>query len=179
MKKCRKRKNNYVIYIFVIIISICSCNIVDKREELIDNIKKHYNDNKEKYKMIKNYFARPYSYDGFSYNYKNNKITLKYGRNPKEINSIEQLDQRDTAYLILKFMKENKIRAISGNEEWIAINIRSFKSFTNCFSFWYRKNIEFSEDEIQKKEQNIKNTETIDWIYRLDENWYIQGEHCF
>lgn len=172
-------KMNKPISIFLFVIIIISCDTVERRWKKINEMKNHFISNKSTYYLLVDYFKKPNSYMGFSYPYKKNHILLKAGINSKSISNIEIISYNDTLYRILKFMKKYNIRDISGNEEWIHISTNEFIDFSPCFSFWYRKNIDISKNSIIIKTKNISNTKTTDWIYFLDKNWYIKGEHCF
>jgi hypothetical protein len=81
------------------------------------------------------------------------------------------------AYSILKFMEKENIRDISSNKEWITVTFEDFKN--PCFSFWFRDDFNPSDDKVKEKIENFKNTKTKNWLYVLDDKWFIKGEACF
>lgn len=154
-----------------------SCDTVKKREKLVSEVQNHFQENRDMYKLLQDYFSISGSYYGFAFNYKDDKITLKQGENSIKIDSIKQMITDTTVYNILVFMKKENIRDISGNKEWIKITLEESK--IPCFSFWFRDDFNPSDDKVKEKIENFKNKKTKNWLYVLDDKWFIKGEACF
>jgi hypothetical protein len=178
MKKRKSKKYQMLKVCFILtILLIGSCDTVKKREKLVSEIQNHFQENREMYKLLQDYFPALGSYYGFAFNYKDDKITLKQGGNPIKIDSISQVMNDTDAYSILKFMEKENIRDISSNKEWITVTFEDFKY--PCFSFWFRDDFNPSDDKVKEKIENFKNTKTKNWLYVLDDKWFIKGEACF
>ncbi|MBP6871381.1 MAG: hypothetical protein KBC43_05190 [Bacteroidales bacterium] len=161
----------------LIVILMTSCDTLKKRERLVAEIENNFQENREIYNLLVHYFGEPNSYLGFAFNYKDEKIILKQEKNPIKIDSISQVINNTEVYKILVFMKNENIRDISGNKEWIKISTEESK--TPCFSFWYRSDFNLDDEKVKQKIIKFKNTKTKDWIYILDDKWFIKGEACF
>lgn len=159
------------------ILLIGSCDTVKKRERLVFELKNHFQENREMYKTLQDYFSVPGSYYGFAFSYKDAKITLKQGGNPIKIDSISQVMDDTSAFNILIFMEKENIRDISSNKDWITITFEDFKY--PCFSFWYRDDFNPSDVKVKERIENFKNKKTKNWLYILDDKWFIKGEACF
>lgn len=174
------KKNRYKSIIAFCILALLlnvSCNTVNKREKLGSEMKSHFQENQEMYNFLKEYLFKTDSYYGFTFNYKNDRITLKQGGIPLEIDSINQVVNNKDVYDILMFMKEENIRDVSSNKEWITITFEDFKY--PCFSFWFRTDFDPKDENTIQKINNFKNKESKNWIFILKDKWYIKGEACF
>jgi len=162
---------------FLTFLMIISCDTVKKREKVVHEIENEFHSDRDIYSLLEDYFSNPNSYLGFTFNYSNSKIVLKQEDGPTDIDSISQVKDDLEVFKILQFMRENKIRDISGNAEWIKVTLE--ESRIPCFSIWYRYDFDLSKAKTKEQLTNFTNSKTKNWIYSLEERWFIKGEACF
>lgn len=166
-----------IIFVLCYLVMFFSCDTIGKREELVDELSRQFHENFEEFEYVRDYLSKENSYFGFTFDYKDNRIKLKQGKNSVKFDSISQIKTDTVVYKILLFMKEGGIRDISGNKDWIKVTYEEQKY--PCFSFWYRADFNPEDDKTKIKINNFKNRKSKNWIFVLNDNWFIKGEPCF
>ncbi|MCD4741651.1 MAG: hypothetical protein K8R67_04075 [Desulfobacteraceae bacterium] len=179
MKSKINNRNNMTniglaVSIFILMVS---CDTSSKRTKLVDELSKHFQENYIDFETTKKYLSEEKSYFGFAFDYKDNKVKLKQGENSIKLDSISQIKGDTTVYNILIFMKEEGIRDISGNKEWIKVTYEEQKY--PCFSFWFRADFNPEDKKTAQKIINFHDNKSKNWIFILKDKWFIKGETCF
>lgn len=159
------------------LVFISSCNSLNRRSKLVADLSSHFQDNYTTYEKLREYFSDDKSYLGFSFDYLDDRIKLKQGGATVKLDSISQIKGDQVVTDILLFMKEERIRDISGNSEWIKVTFEVNKF--PCFSFWFKADFNPENESTIKMINNFENKKGEDWIYVLKDKWYLQGEVCF
>lgn len=188
------RLYNKILYGLMVSLSLSivnSCNSFRNRGTLITDIKSIYKQNYSEFQSIRKYLAgNADSVISIEVISKTNVINLRKKSVvdttinwPTTFNSIsEAITEKyitDDSYLpeIINLMDKIGLRSVSGDSNWVYVTFRDFT--VPCFGFWYKKNFDTTNLEIKKKILNFTNIKSQDWIYPVEQNWFIQGEKCF
>lgn len=166
-----------IVIVLLSIVTLVSCDTVKKRTKLTEQLSKQFQKSNTDFEMVRNYLSDDKSYFGFSFEYKDNKIKLKKGKNTLKLDSISEIRRDTVVYNILSFMQKEGIRDISGNREWIKVTYDEQKY--PCFSFWFRQDFNPNDEKIRKRIENFDIANSKNWIFVLNDKWYIKGEACF
>ena len=187
----RNSKFINIIVLIVCVLSFWGCDSYHSRAKVIAELSSLYSENIEEFNNIHDFFlgdslakSLVVGYENNEFRSEDNKIMINIANNPIIIDSIKQMKDNSDIYQILTFMERKKIRQISSNgkEGWISIRTKYQNNISlnlTCYNFWYRSDFNPDDEYIKQEVENIKNTQTKNWIYILGNGWYIKGVKCF
>jgi hypothetical protein len=158
---------------------VYGCDSYNERKKLVSELSLLFNENRTEFDKIHDYIYSDSLYKFFTLENRDYRIEVKIGDNLIKIDSIVQIKDNPDVYQILTFMREKGIRSIYGYGKDVGIKI-AFEDFKYpCFEFLYEPDFNLNDERVQELIQNIENSKTKNWIYVLNDKWFIHGLKCF
>ena len=175
---------NILIFSFFILLSSC---INNNRTKIVKKTQKDFNENLNQYSFLADYMLK--NKDGvisIHVNRKNEilfktKESIKMNVLPLKMLIINEYSNyiKDTGNFekVIKIIKKRGIISIYKNDNKVEIGYKNRRS--PCFNLIFRYDNFSKEKWFKDLINNFKNSDSLDWAYQINDNWYIKRSKCF